>query len=137
MDVLVDASAILAVLLNEQGRSAITAQTENATLLAPETLPFEIANALTSLYRKKKITGEELAAAYRNYALIPLRSVKADPENALKIACKYKISAFEAYYLEIAYRLKISLITFSVSMKKAALNMKIKIPAKPAKGGKP
>ena len=41
-----------------------------------------------------------------------IRNVNIDIEEALKIACKYKIYAYDAYYLEAAYRLKLPLITF-------------------------
>ena len=48
-------------------------------------------------------------------------------EKALKIACKYKIYAYDAYYLEIAHRLKIPLVTFDSTMKKIGLDLKIQI----------
>lgn len=92
-----------------------------------EVISFEIGNALINLYKRNKITKEELLEAYRNYTLIPLRIIKVDIEKALKIACKYKIYAYDAYYLETAYRLKLSLITFDESMKKVGLALKINI----------
>lgn len=125
-----DASAIMAVILNESNRGAVIALTENATLLSPEVISFEIGNAFISLYKRKKLTEEELLAAFRLYAAMPIRNIKVDIEKALKIACKYKIYAYDAYYLEIAHRLKIPLLTFNLPMKKAGLDMKIKIPGK-------
>jgi len=59
--------------------------------------------------------------------LIPIRNIKINIEKALKIACRYNIYAYDAYYLEIASRLKIPLITFDESMKKVALHLKINI----------
>jgi len=128
MDVLLDASAIIAIILNEPSRGKIISLTENATLLSPEVISYEIGNALINLLKKQKITEEELLEAYRNFVSIPIRSIKVDIEKALKIACKYRIYAYDAYYLETAYRLKIPLITFDTSMKNAGLDMKINIP---------
>jgi len=130
MKVLLDASAIMAVILNEPNRNTVITLTENATLLSPEVISFEIGNALVNLFKKRKITEEELLAAYKNYTAIPIESIKVDIEKALKIACKYKIYAYDAYYLEIANRLKLPLITFDGSMKKAGLDLKIDIAEK-------
>jgi len=127
---LLDASAIMAVILNEPNRDKVIALTENATILSPEAVSFEIGNALVNLYKKRKITEEELIIAYRNYTAIPIENIKVDIEKALKIACKYKIYAYDAYYLEIANRLKLPLITFDSLMKKTGLDLKIKITEK-------
>jgi predicted nucleic acid-binding protein len=127
MNVLLDASAIMAVILNEHNRDTVIMLTRNTTLLSPDVISFEIGNALVNLYRKQKITEDELLEAYRNYSLIPVRNIKIDIEKALKIACKYKIYAYDAYYLEIASRLKIPLITFDESMKKVAFHLKINV----------
>ena len=127
MKVLLDASAIMAVILNEPNRSTVITLTENATLLSSEVISFEIGNALVNLFKKRKITEEELLEAYRNYTAIPIENIKVDIEKALKIACKYQIYAYDAYYLETANRLKLPLITFDGLMKKVGLDLKIKI----------
>jgi len=127
MNILLDASAIMAIILNEPNRGEVVKLTKKAMILAPEVISFEIGNALMNLVRRNKITGEELLAAYRNFTQIPLRTIKVDMEKALKIACKYKIYAYDAYYLEVAYRLKLSLITFDEAMKKVGANLKINI----------
>lgn len=128
MNILLDASAIIAIILNEQSRDKIISLTENATLLSPEIVSYEIGNALINLLKKQKITEEELFEAYVKFVSIPIRNIKVDIEKALKIACKYRIHAYDAYYLETAHRLKIPLITFDISMKNVGLDMKIDIP---------
>ena len=125
MDVLLDASAIMSIILNEPNRDKVIKLTENAMLLVPEVVTFEIGNALINLFRKQKITEEDLLSAYRKYLSIPIRIIRVNVEKALKIACKYKIFAYDAYYLEIAYRLKVPLISFDEQMKKVALQLKI------------
>ena len=134
MEILLDASAIMAVILNEPNRDKVIALTENAALLSPEVISFEIGNALINLFRKRKITEEELLVAYSNYAAIPIRSVRVNIEKALKIACRYSIYAYDAYYLEIANRLKLPLITFDDSMRRAGLALKIEIPGNDGRG---
>ena len=134
MDIILDASAIMAVILNETNRDKVIRLTKDALLLSPEVISFEIGNALMNLYKKQKITEEELLEAYRKYTLLPVRIIKVDIEKALKIACKYKIYAYDAYYLEIACRLKLPLITFDALMKKVALSLKVDVFDKPIGG---
>ena len=129
MDILLDASAIIAVILNEPNREIVINLTENTNLLAPEVISFEIGNALIGLHKKRKISEEELLKVYKDFLLIPLRNVRTDIEKALSIACKYKIYAYDAYYLEIAYRLKVPLLTFDTLMNKAGIDLKIETPA--------
>ena len=125
MDVLLDASAIMAIILNEPNRNKIVKLTENAMLLSSEVISFEVGNALINLYKKQKISEEELFKAYKKYLSIPIRIINVNIEKALKIACKYKIFAYDAYYLEIAHRLKLPLISFDEQMKKVGVHLNI------------
>ena len=117
----------MAIILNEQNKDKIIKLTKNSILVTPEVMSFEIGNALINLYKKQKITEEEIMIAYKNFTSIPMRLVRVNIEKALKIACNYKIYAYDAYYLEIACRLKMPLITFDKLMKKVALLLKINI----------
>jgi predicted nucleic acid-binding protein len=64
---------------------------------------------------------------YESFTRIPIRAVKPDMGKALKISCKYNIYAYDAYYLETAYRLKLPLITFDGNMTTVGKDMKITI----------
>ena len=128
MNILLDASAVMAIILNESNRDKVIKLTENTILISCEVISFEVGNALVNLYRKQKITVDGLLEAYRAFAQIPFRIIKVNIENALRFACNYKIYAYDSYYLEIANRLKMPLITFDTKMKRVALDMNINIP---------
>ena len=49
MEILIDASALMSVLINEPEKKHIINLTKNCNLLAPSILPHEIGNALTRL----------------------------------------------------------------------------------------
>ena len=117
----------MAVILNEPNKAKVVEMTEGGTLLSPEVISFEIGNALFNLFKKHKISEGALLDAYKAFVSIPIRNVKIDVEKALKIACKYKIFAYDAYYLEIASRLKLPLLTFDELMKKTGSDLKINI----------
>jgi len=125
MDVLLDASAIMAIILGDPSSAKVVKMTVNTVIISPEVISFEIGNALVNLLKRKKILKEEILEAYKVFASIPIRSVKVDIEKALKISCEYKISAYDAYYLETALRLKLPLLTFDEQMIKTSAELNI------------
>jgi predicted nucleic acid-binding protein len=127
MDILLDASAIMAVILNEANKDLVIKLTKGSTLLSPEMISYEIGNALISLYKRHKLKEKEIIDAYHDFIKIPIRTLDVDMEKALKISCKYNIYAYDAYYLETAKRLKLPIITFDIPMKNVALNMNINV----------
>jgi predicted nucleic acid-binding protein len=127
MDILLDASAIMAIILNEPNKDIVIKSTKGSTLLSPELISFEIGNALISLFKRHKLSEAEIIEAYENFKKIPIRILAVDMVKALKISCKYNIYAYDSYYLETASRLKLPLITFDESMENVGKNMKITI----------
>jgi predicted nucleic acid-binding protein len=127
MDILLDASAIMAIILNEPNKEIVIKLTKGSILLSPAMISYEIGNALISLYKRHKLTENEVIDAYNVFKKIPVRTLDVDIENVLKISCKYNIYAYDAYYLETAKRLKLPLITFDILMKNVALDMNINV----------
>jgi predicted nucleic acid-binding protein len=58
---------------------------------------------------------------------MPLQLVEINIDNAVKIACYYNIYAYDAYYLEVALRLKLPLLTLDKLMKDIARKLGINI----------
>jgi predicted nucleic acid-binding protein len=127
MDILLDASAIMAIILNEPNRKIVIKLTKGSILLSPVMLSYEIGNALVSLYKRRKLTENEVIDAYNDFKKIPIRTLDVNMEKSFKISCKYNIYAYDAYYLETAKRLKLPLITFDILMKNVALDMNIDV----------
>ena len=127
MNILIDASALMPILINEPEKQYIVNITKNCKLLAPSVLPYEIGNALTRLKRRKILNEKQVIVLYKDFKKIPLRLLEININNALRIACKYNIFAYDAYYLETAYRLNLPLLTLDSTMKNIALDLKIKI----------
>ena len=126
MDILVDSSALMPVLLNEPEKGKIINLTKNCRLLAPSILPHEIGNALTRLRKRRLLSGEQVVAAYKDFRKIPLRLVDAEIERALLLANKYSLYGYDACYLEIAGRLNLPLLTMDRTMKRAATALKLR-----------
>jgi predicted nucleic acid-binding protein len=127
MNLLIDASALMPILINEPEKVFIINAARNCELLSPSVLPYEIGNALTRLKKRQILNEKQIIAAYNDFKKIPLRLLEINMENALKIACKYSIYAYDAYYLEAACRLHLPILTLDVTMKRIASTLNLKI----------
>lgn len=120
MLLVVDTSAILAVLLNEPSKEALIALTAEAELAAPVALHWEIGNALSALLKRKRLTLNEARQVIREYKLIPLRLLDVGLDDSLVIAAKYEIYAYDAYFVACAQHLSAPLITLDSGLMAAA-----------------
>ncbi|GHU16273.1 twitching motility protein PilT [Spirochaetia bacterium] len=119
MEILLDASAIIAVIADEPESEIIINCTKDAIIISPNIVSFEIANGLTKMMKKRIIdTQEKMIALIRNFKKIPIKMVETDIEKSLEIAWKYKIYAYDAFYLETSQRLDLPLLTFDGGMRR-------------------
>ena len=116
MEIVMDACAIMAVIVKEPERDLVIQLTQNAVMVSPDVVSCEIANALTKMMKKKIIEKERMINAFNFFKKIPIKTVDIDIEKALEIAWNYKIYAYDACYLEAAKRLNLPLLTFDGSM---------------------
>jgi predicted nucleic acid-binding protein len=128
MEILLDASAIIAVIADEPESQIVINCTQDATIVSPNIISCEIANALTRMMRKNVIISEEqMISLVKNFKRIPIKIVNIDIEKALKIAWHYKIYAYDAFYLEVAKRLQLPIVTFDRAMKKIGKELGIDV----------
>jgi predicted nucleic acid-binding protein len=128
MEILLDASAIIAVIADEPEAQTVINCTQNATIVSPNIISCEIANALTRMIKKNVIVSEkQMIDLVKNFMLIPIKMVNIDLEKTLKIAWHYKIYAYDAFYLEVAKRLQLPLVTFDSGMRKVAKELGINV----------
>ena len=66
MEILMDACAIMAVIVKEPERDLVIELTKDALLISPDMISYEIANALTKMMKKKIIEKERMLDAF-NY----------------------------------------------------------------------
>ena len=56
MDIVIDTSAIVAVIFNEPERKVIIKKTTGQTLIGPGSIIWEIDNAFSAMFRKGRLT---------------------------------------------------------------------------------
>lgn len=120
MDLTIDTSAIVAVLLNESTKGAIVEATSDAELVAPYSLHWEVGNALSALIRRGRIDGSEAEVALRSYGEIPVQFVDVPLTDSLRLATQHGHYAYDAYMLECARRYNTSLLTLDRALRRTA-----------------
>jgi predicted nucleic acid-binding protein len=120
VEVVVDTSALLAVLLEEPERPALIAATTGAVLMAPASLPWEVGNALVAAIRRRRLTPAAAQAAWAAYGSVPVRLVEVDIAQAIVLATDLGVYAYDAYMLELVRRRGIPLLTLDAKLSAAA-----------------
>jgi len=127
MNIISDTNVVMAVALDEPERAAIIEATQSVELLAPEILPYEIGNALSSLFKRGILTTSQMQSAWAATQQIPIEYRAVDILRALKIAAEHKIYAYDAYFLECAIQCRCPLLTLDTKMRAVAKMLKIEL----------
>jgi len=127
MEMIADASAFLAVVLDEIDREWVIERTSGSALSSPEVLPYEIANALSAMKRRGRLTDREALKAFGISQRIPVRLVPIRIYDALKIATKFNIYAYDAFYMQCCLETKLPLISLDNRMYEVAQSLSIKV----------
>ena len=121
MEIIVDASVVIAVIVEEAAKPEILRLTAGHSLAAPLSLRYEIGNSLSKMFKMKRIDFNTARAAFSCYESIPIRHVAVNMSGALQIAAKHNLYAYDAYMLEVAFRLGAPLLTLDMPLSKTAV----------------
>lgn len=127
MDIVIDTSAIIAVIADEPQRDKIIELTRGKTLIGPGSIPWEIGNAFSAMFKRKSLSLEEAKRGLEIFNRIPLRYIETDFANAISISQKFNIYAYDAYFLDCALMQKAPLLSLDSKLNAAAKNLKISI----------
>jgi len=127
MEIVADASTFLAVVLNESDRDWIIHKTIGKGIVSPEVLPYEIGNALIAVKRKGRLNDREILRALDLLQRIAVRLVSVKIHDAIKIALRFNIYAYDAYYLQCCIENKLPLISLDDRMCDIAGSLRIKV----------
>jgi len=127
MDIVIDTSALIAVIVGEPERNRIIEFTTGNTLIGPGSIPWEIGNAFSAMFKQDRLTLDEAQKGLAIFESIPLRYVEPDFFNVLKLSKNTNMDAYDAYILDCAIRHKAPLLTLDQKLKVAAQNINIEI----------
>lgn len=127
MEIVVDASVLIAVIANEDEKEKLVAMTEEAELIAPLFVHWELGNAFSSLLKRKRVTIDEALRAIEIYLQIPVRFVEVELTESLELADELGLYAYDAYLLRCAAKYRLPLLTLDARLIQAAKEKKIQV----------
>lgn len=132
MTVVIDASLTVAWYFDDEATLATDAVLDRVVesgAVAPTLWRLEVANALQSAVRRKRIT-----AAYRDESLAELAAlpIVVDPDTdvhvwttTLRLAERFGLTIYDATYLELAQRLALPLASLDEALRRAAADSNV------------
>ena len=125
MDIVIDTSALIAVIVDEPERNIIIELTTGNILIGPGSIPWEIGNAFSAMFKRQRLTLEEARKGLAIFESIPLRYIKPDFANAVTISKQTNMYAYDAYFIDCAIRQKAPLLTLDRKLKIAAQSLNV------------
>ncbi len=127
MNMVIDTSAILAALMRDSERDALTEAASGHELIAPDYIRWEICNIISVMIRQKGIDAGEARKGMEILEQIPIRYVDVDLTQVLSIAARMKGVAADAFFLETALRYNAPLLTVDRSLGRAAESLGVEV----------
>lgn len=127
MSVVVDTSALVAVLTSEPQRAALIRVTNGVDLIAPGSVHWEIGNALSSLLKRRRATLADVQRCLTAYEAIPLRLVEVDLAMALDFAAEHGMYAYDAYLVICALSQRAPLLTLDKALAQVAAGAGVEV----------
>jgi len=101
-NIVIDTSAILAVLLDEPQKEALVEATMGSIVCAPASLRWEVGNAATAGVKRRRLTKERARQLIADFEQITVRELAIDIGRAVDLGLELGIYAYDAYILEAA-----------------------------------
>jgi predicted nucleic acid-binding protein len=111
MELVIDTSAIIAVLVRESHRAALIEATAGADLLAPPSVHWEVGNAFSAMFKRRRLTLRQAHRALEAYRQIPIRFSDVGLIQALEVSKDLDIYAYDAYVIACAITHRCALLS--------------------------
>ena len=101
-NIVIDTSAILAVLLDEPEKRAVVEATMGTVVCAPASLRWEVGNAAAAGVKRRRLTSERARQLITDFEQVTIRELAIDIRRAVDLGLALGIYAYDAYILEAA-----------------------------------
>ena len=118
--VVVDASALAALLVGEPDGPAVARRMEGRPLLAPTLLRYEMASVCVKKIGEEPQQAAGLLSALRLMPRMGIREVQMPAEGLAEIARESGLTAYDAAYLGLAREMGAQLVTLDRRLERAA-----------------
>lgn len=116
MTLVVDASAVGAVLFHEPDGPTIEAHTDGETLIAPHLIDFELANICWKRLRREPGKTAAILAMLSGLKAVAIKRVEVPAMEIAALAAQTGLTAYDASYLWLAMARDVELVTLDVEL---------------------
>jgi predicted nucleic acid-binding protein len=127
MDIVIDTSAILAVIGEQPEKIELMRLTRGATLVAPSSVHWEVGNALSAMFKRRAIGLDQGLQLLESYAAIPIRLTDLALKQAVELAARLNVYAYDAYVIACAVNQRAPILTLDGGLKARALELKLDV----------
>jgi len=127
MEIVIDTSAILAVVGLEPERPELIRLTKGATLVAPSSVHWEIGNAISAMFKRKAIELDDALRMVDAYAGIPIRLVDTTLPQAVELSHELNIYAYDAYIIGCAMNQRAPILSLDSTLKDRARSLNLEV----------
>ena len=120
MAVVVDASAIAAIMFGEPDGSALADELAGETLLAPTLIDFELTNLALKKSRKRPETTSLILMALQAALSLPISRVSVPGMEVFALSARTGLSAYDASYVWVARSRDARLVTLDRALSRAS-----------------
>ena len=99
-NIVIDTSAILAVLLAEPEKQAVVDATMGTVVCAPASLRWEVGNAATAGVKRRRLTPARARQLIIDFGQVTIRELAVDVGRAVNLGLELGIDVYDAYILE-------------------------------------
>ena len=103
-DIVIDTSALIAVIVGEPEREKNIEITRGNTLIGPGSIPWKIGNSFSAMFKRHRLSIDEAQKGLKIFDGIPLRYIEPDFVKVLQISKQTNIYAYDAYFQDCAIR---------------------------------
>lgn len=127
MRIVIDTSAVIAVIADEPEKARLIELTTGATIVVPPSVKWEVGNAFSAMLKRSRLTLEQALDAIDVYHSISMETVEINLKDAIRLAGKYNIYAYDAYILQCAIEYELPLISLDKDLIEIAKRENIQV----------
>ena len=127
MEIVIDTSALLAVVGEQPERAELVRLTRGAALVAPASVHWEVGNALSAMLKRKAIGLDAALELLDAYAAIPIRLIDMALKQAVELSARLNVYAYDAYVIACAVNQKAPLLTLDRGLIERARDLKLDV----------
>jgi predicted nucleic acid-binding protein len=127
MEIVIDTSALLAVVAMEPERAELIRLTRGASLVAPSSVHWEIGNALSAMFKRKAIELDDAVKVLEGYASIAIRLLDPPLRQAVRLSRELNVYAYDAYVIACAINQRAPILSLDRVLVERARTLKLDI----------